>query len=191
MLSKAEIYARIMSKHLPRYYNDFHIVKAMMLSTAGEVEAARATLADVFDQFFIETATWGLSRWELLYGISTPPDTTLTYEQRRAAIKVAMQTKRVMSAQGIKDIFAVYNGMQVSVTENNPAYGVTIKFTDMRGIPANLPEIQAQMAALLPAHIAVTYAYMWFLWREFDAKNTTWAAFDGLNKTWGSLETWA
>ena len=73
----------------------------MMNSTAGEVEQVRAMMADVYDQLYIDTATWSLPRWELMYGISTPADTTLTDAERRAAVKVAMQTKRVMSKQGI------------------------------------------------------------------------------------------
>ncbi len=179
-----------MSKHLPRLYGDFPVVWAMMNATAGEVVNLRDTIADVFNQFFIDSATWSIARWEEIYGIKTPADTTLTIEERRAAVKVAMQTKRVMSKQGIKDVFSTFNNMEVAVTENNPAYSVDIKFTDMRGVPANLPEIKAQMSALLPAHMAVTYSYSWFLWSEFDAKAITWAAFDAAGLTWDNLEVW-
>ena len=189
-LSKAEIFDRIMYKCLPEYYRDFPVVNSMMEATAEEFARIDAAAQDIFNQLFIDTATWSIRRWEELHGIKTPADTTLTIEERRAAVKVAMQTKRVMSKQGIKDVFTTYNNMQVAITENNPAYSVDIKFTDLRGVPANLPEIQAQMLALLPAHIAVTYSYSWFLWSEFDDKGLLWSALDAANMRWDALEVW-
>lgn len=190
-LSKAEVYDRIMMQYLPRYYEDFPVVRSMMGATSAEIERIDATARDIFDQFFIDTATWTIARWEAIYGIKTPADSTLSIEDRRAAVKVQMQSKRVMSKQGIKDVFQTFNGMEVAVTENNPAYAVTIKFIDTRGIPSNLPEIIAQMSNLLPAHLTVGYAYTWFLWSEWDNKHSTWDALDGLNMTYADLEVWA
>jgi uncharacterized protein YmfQ (DUF2313 family) len=178
-------------QYLPRYYEDFPVVRSMMGATSGEIERIDLTARDIFDQFFIDTATWSIARWEALYGIKTPADSTLSITDRRAAVKVQMQSKRVMSKQGIKDVFETFNGMEVAVTENNPAYSVQIKFTDLRGVPSNLPEIIAQMSNLLPAHLAVVYAYTWFLWSEWDNKNITWGALDGIGMTYAGLEVWA
>jgi hypothetical protein len=188
--TKEQIFEQIVLLYLPRYYADFPVVREIMQASAGEYGNLTDTASDLLNQFFIDTATWSISRWEEIYGIKTPANTTLSYDERRAAVKVQMQTKRVMSKKGIKDVFATHNSMEVAVTENNPAYSVDIKFTDMRGVPANLPEIKAQMTSLLPAHIAVTYSYTWFLWAEWDAKGILWADQEAQGLTYAQLEAW-
>lgn len=72
------------SRYLPSFLGKSEQLQATNDADSKEHETIRVDLQDVLDQFFVESATWGLERWEELVGLET--DTTRSTFQRRAAI---------------------------------------------------------------------------------------------------------
>lgn len=75
-----------LKRYLPDFlFTDPSFMKVMeALNTYQEQQ--RQELIDVFKQFFISSATWGLTDWERVYGIA--PESGSSYDIRRAALKI-------------------------------------------------------------------------------------------------------
>lgn len=71
--------------YLPDYLAQDPHFKAVQLSLTAEHEKQRQRIIDIAKQLFIDTATWGLSDWERVYGIVRDPDST--YDERRSIVK--------------------------------------------------------------------------------------------------------
>ena len=63
-------------ERVPDYHYASEQSKALIETLAGASLEAKAALTDVIDQFFVNTATWGLTLWEQQVGINT--DTSLS-----------------------------------------------------------------------------------------------------------------
>lgn len=72
-------------RYLPDYLAEDPHFKAVQLSLTAEHEKQRQRIIDIAKQLFIDTATWGLSDWERVYGIIRDPDST--YDERRSIVK--------------------------------------------------------------------------------------------------------
>ena len=59
-----------------------------------EIDDVKTICEDIFDQIFVDRATWGLPIWEKEYGITPLPDQTI--EQRRTQI-LQMRIKRPLN----------------------------------------------------------------------------------------------
>ena len=69
----------------PAYYLAHEQSRAIIETLADASLEAKTALADVMNQFFVDTATWGLALWEWQVGLQT--DTSLSLDTRRAAIR--------------------------------------------------------------------------------------------------------
>ena len=71
---------------------------------------AKAALEDVMDQFFVETATWGLDLWEQQVGIET--DHSLSQADRRAAIKQSLVASGNTTAEMVRQLAEAITGYE-------------------------------------------------------------------------------
>ena len=74
-------------ERVPEYHYASAQSRALIEALEDASLEAKAALEDVMAQFFINTATWGLTLWEQQVGIET--DTSLSVEARRSAIQPA------------------------------------------------------------------------------------------------------
>lgn len=68
--------------YLPTYYEKLGITGYIIDKESAEYEQVNNDVRDVLNQFFIDTATWGLAYWERICSIST--DEAKPYDQRRS-----------------------------------------------------------------------------------------------------------
>lgn len=69
---------------VPSVYKESKVVTNIIETDAKEIERLYAAINDVMDQFFVTSATWGLSNWERILNI--PIIETDSYEKRRIRI---------------------------------------------------------------------------------------------------------
>lgn len=74
-----------MIRYLPTFYYGSLDVDEMMKSEGEAFDKFNADIYDVLDQFYIESATWGLDIWEREFAIVSQPNDS--YEQRRARLR--------------------------------------------------------------------------------------------------------
>ena len=151
-----------------------------------ELTAIENAINDILNQCFIDTATWGLKYWEQFLGI--PVDENKLAEYRRSVIKSKVRGAGTITVNLIKSVAESYSNGEVDVIENVAPYTFEVKFIGTRGIPPNLDDLKNAIEQIKPAHLAVTYAFTYFVWDDLDTKMWSWDTFDSLFLTWDELE---
>ncbi|MFD2671027.1 YmfQ family protein [Marinicrinis sediminis] len=173
-----------MSEMLPPYYRDSRIVMNLIASEGTELEGIYEEIQDVLRQFFMDTATWGLHRWEQLCGIVT--DESKSLEQRRAVLKSKLRGIGTVTVELIKNVAEAYLNGEVSVQEKPTDYQIEVTFIGKRGIPTNLDDIKQAIVDIIPAHLQTLFKYTYLPWRELEASQMTWQQLRV--KTWQEAE---
>ncbi|WP_319025649.1 putative phage tail protein [Paenibacillus polymyxa] len=159
--------ARTMRDYLPRYYEESLLAGNLINREADELARIDAAVYDVLDQFFIGTATWGLARWETMFGV--PTDTTKTYEQRREVLCGKLRGSGKVTAELIRNVAAAYANGEVAVSADVPRYTVIIKFIGVFGVPSQIEELKATLRDIVPAHLAIEYNLRYLTIAEVEA----------------------
>lgn len=177
----------IMLKYVPQFFKTARSYKAVIDAEGPEFDQLRANLTDVLNQFYVETATWGLDLWEQMLNLQTVEGKP--YDERRSRIISKLRGLGTVNVALVKNVAESFVYGMVDVIEHPETYSFVIKFIDTRGIPSNLDDVKAAIKEIKPAHLAVTYEFTYLTWNELDAENTTWDALDALALTWDSFET--
>lgn len=155
---------------IPSFYYKNEQVTNITASMDTKVKVLQSAIEDLLKQFFIDTATWGLSDWERLYGLKI--DTTETYQNRRARIKMAMRGAGTVTKEMIKNLCMSFVNGLVDVIENKD-FTFIIKFIDVKGIPSNLEYLKQATEEVKPAHLNYMFEYLYTLCRDYINWKTT------------------
>ncbi|WP_246021860.1 YmfQ family protein [Paenibacillus zeisoli] len=177
-----------MHDYLPKYYSDSRIVNHLLGRESAELIRYHEQVQDVLNQFFVDTATWGLAKWEEICGI--PVQESKPSDQRRSLIKSKLRGSGTVTVAGIKTVVDSFQNGEVEVKENFADYEVVITFIGRRGIPPNLNDVKAAVREIVPAHLNVNYQFTYLRWEELDKAELTWDELEALHKNWDQLEVW-
>lgn len=164
------------------YYQSSRLVDELITQEANELYAIITKLQEVQDQLFIETATWGLSTWENLAGITVDPISS--YEDRRSHIKSKLRGTGTVTVGLIQSVAESFVYGTVTVIEHPDESKVEIKFSDTHGIPSNLSLIKNALTEIVPAHLGIEFTYNYRTWDIAD--QMTWDIADTM--TWDEFE---
>lgn len=177
-----------MKDYLPKYYSDSGLVENILEREAEEFILVHTHIQDILNQFFVDTATWGLAKWEEICGISI--DVSKPVEQRRSVIKSKLRGAGTITIAVIKNVVDSFQNGEVTVEENFGNYEVIVTFVGKRGIPPNLDDVNKALREIVPAHLHLLFRFTYLTWEELDTANLTWDQLDALNKAWDDLEVW-
>ncbi|HAF97068.1 YmfQ family protein [Paenibacillus sp. FSL K6-1566] len=161
-MSKAEVWMG----YLPSFYHGIRDMKAIANAEGAELDKLDESLVDLIDQYYPETATWALSRYEQDLSIPVSPSKPL--EQRRSVVISKMRGSGKVSASMLKNVAQAYERGSIEVSVQPAEYKVTIHFRDTLGIPPNLSDLQSAIEAIKPAHMAVDYALRYLTIAEVE-----------------------
>ena len=177
-----------MLTYLPRYYENSRVMRAILQAQGAELDKLRQALDEVLAQFFVDTATWGLSIWEQMLGL--PPADDETIEERRDRIKSKIRGYGTATIRTIKKVAESYDKGIIDVAEDFSKYTV-IRFVDTTGIPSNIEDLKKIVRELVPAHLANEYEFNFFIWDELDRRMWTFDQLDILSLKWDELEIYS
>ena len=180
-----EKYRVDLMKYLPYYYQTSDIMKSIQNSNSIEVGNLRYSIDDSINQFFVESATWGLNRLEGIFNIQT--DINKSYEERREILKAKLRGSGTVTKEMIKNVAQAFSGGEVEVIEDNPNYNFTIKFIGIKGIPKNMQGLIDAIEDIKPAHLGYSFSYTYTTW-DLLKSNLTWNKAN--IKTWNELKTY-
>ncbi len=170
---------------VPAYYYACEQSKAIIETLADASLEAKAALADVIDQFFVDTATWGLRLWEQQVGIQT--DASLSQAARRAAVKQKLVASGNTTAEMVRGLAESMTGYEARVIVNGD-YNFSLEFLGETNTLADIDtaELRAIVEQIKPAHLrfvisGITWAdveSVGLAWRWFEDHPTTWAEFE-------------
>lgn len=156
--------------YLPTYYRDFDDVNAMLKTTANESTRLHAKINDMLDQFYVNSATGGLARWNTLTGIEEIPQRST--DSQRHYINAKLRGLGTTTPQSVDSI--VNSFYECETTEKTADYSVDIKIVGKRGIPKNLEDMDAALGAVMPAHIAHNWEFTYLPWSEVEEARLLW-----------------
>ncbi|MDQ0063564.1 hypothetical protein J2T14_005786 [Paenibacillus harenae] len=172
--------------HLPSFYEVIKEFRLLAEAEGEELDSLVTAIDAGFNQRFIDSATWGLARWERELGIK--PSAGQPYDQRRAVIRSKLRGTGTVTARLIKSVAEAYSNGVVEVAEDYAGYKVTVTFVSTLGVPPNLADLEKVIRGVLPAHLRIEYMFIYITFGELEDYGTTFGTLAGL--TFGQLETW-
>ena len=169
--------------YMPRYYRTSKVIDNINTANSSELTKFTERLDNTLDQFFVDTADYTLDRWEKELGIEVNNNYDINF--RRSRIKSKLRGQGTVTINLIKNVSETFSNGEVDVIEDNPSYSFMIKFVGTRGVPPNLDDLKKAIEDIKPAHLAVTYAFTYTVWKEVKA--ITWG--EVKTGTWGDLKT--
>ncbi|WP_128893606.1 putative phage tail protein [Longirhabdus pacifica] len=185
MLNTQHPYYFTMLNAIPRYYHDASIADNIMYVEAEEFFKLNDERKEVLDQFFVDTATWGLNNWERVCGLEI--NTNLSIEERRSVIKSKLRGFGTVNIQLIKKVVEPYAG-EIEVEDAADRYTIVITFVGERGTPVQLENMKASLLDIIPAHLAMEFVFTYLTWDELDNYLWTWDELDQKDITWKEFE---
>ena len=161
-MSKAEAWLG----YLPSHYHDVREMKSIAGVEGAELDKLAQELEDQVDQYYPETATWALSRFE--QDLNIPVN---LQADRAAALGYHLEDagSGKVSASMLKNVAQAYERGSIEVSVQPAEYKVTIHFRDTLGIPPNLSDLKSAIEEIKPAHMAVDYALRYLTIAEVEA----------------------
>ena len=140
---------------LPSFYDNY-ITKPIQDSFTVEANSINNEVENTLNQFFVDSATYGLDKWEKMLGISKNNNDIQT---RRENIKAKMRSRGATTVSVIKNICEAYSNGIVEVIVNHSDYSFIIDFVGTIGIPKAFAELDKAIEEIKPAHLAHSYKF--------------------------------
>jgi len=176
---------RDMHDYFPKYYEEMPVATNIIDREAEELAKLNAGIGDVLSQFFIETATWGLERWERIFGI--PTDETKTYAQRREILLGRLRGVGAVTAELIDSVASAYANGDVEVANRAADYTIVVTFVSQYGVPDQIDELMAAVRDITPAHMAIEYVFRFYTYEELAGSGQTYGEVAATGKTYSEL----
>ncbi|MCD3234261.1 YmfQ family protein [Clostridium botulinum D/C] len=144
-----------LKNYVPFFISKIITLDAIYTAQDKEFSKLNFNIEDLKKQFFINTATWGLTLWEEFLGIDT--DTNKSIGERRSRILAKIRGAGTTTKQLIKEISQSYAD-NVDVIENTSNYSFKINLENTnKGFPYNLDSLYSTIQEIKPAHLNVDY----------------------------------
>lgn len=150
-----------LKSYLPEYYQGIKEIEALMEAEGYEVTDLLEKIESVFNQKFVDDATWGLDLWEKELGLPVNPQ--LTENERRSKIKGRIRGTGKVGAELIKEVIDAYTNGDIEVFFDE---AIKVQFTSCLGIPTNLDDAQKAVEEIIPAHLELVYLFKYFLLKD-------------------------
>ena len=140
---------------LPSFY-DNDITKPIQNSFTVEANSINDEVENTLNQFYVDSATFGLDKWEKMLGISKNNNDIQT---RRENIKAKMRSRGTTSIEVIKNICEAYSYGEVEIVVDHANYSFEINFVGSIGVPKAFAELDKTIEEIKPAHLAHSYKF--------------------------------
>lgn len=154
-------------------------IQTALEKMCGKIET---DIDELRQQFFLSTATWGLSLWEWMYGIET--DLTKDADLRRSVVAAKIRGKGTTTVEMIKNTSEAYVNGTVDVIEYNSEYRFEVVMTSVIGIPPNLEDLKRTIEEIKPAHLGYEVIIKYNTWKA--AEKLTWG--EASSRTWKEMK---
>ncbi len=144
---------------LPENYIESPEVVALQDALDYFSEAMKDAKSDLFEQFDVKTATWGLTMMEKSLGIKSNVSSPIGY--RREHIRAKLRGVGTITKAMLEQTAAAYSGGEVTIIEKPGTNNFVIKFVGTLGIPANMEGLTLTIEEIKPAHLSYTFEYVY------------------------------
>lgn len=146
-----------LSAFVPDFISEIEEIKSVYTVEGEELGLLEKEIKDILNQFRVDTATWGLTIWEKIYGIET--DLSLSYEERREIVKAKIRGRGTTTIVMIKNTAEAFSGGEVEIIEHNTDSYFVVKFVGTKGVPSNMSAFCNMLNEIKPAHLNYEFEY--------------------------------
>jgi len=173
-----------MQTYQPTYYLEILEMQEILKANAKESATEEKDYKEVIANNFMQTLSpWGASRWEKILKITSP---TTELNERISLIISKLRGLQKLSSTRIKEIAKSYKNGNIEVLFEDST--IIIKYTDVAGVPPNFSDFQNVIEQLKPAHLDVSFVFVYLWWDKFDSYNYEWDKWDSLDLTFDEWE---
>ena len=140
---------------LPSFY-DNNITKPIQDSLDIEANSINDEIENTLNQFFVDSATFGLDYWERMLGISK---NNFDIDTRRENIKAKMRSRGTTTISVIKNICEAYSYGEVEIIVDHSNYSFEVHFVGSIGVPKAFAELDKTIEEIKPCHLAHSYKF--------------------------------
>lgn len=137
-------------------------VQALYQAAGGKLDDVELGIADLHDQRFFDTATWGLAIYERALGIT--PRAGQTLEERRSIVSAKWRTGGKVDLVLLQVIVDAWKNGEVEVGFQNGK--ITLVFCGAYGVPEDMDSLMDAIGQAKPAHLPVVYQIRYLLIRD-------------------------
>lgn len=136
--------------HLPEVLQEIEEFKVIFNVVSNEIELLNLSIEDMINQWFIDTATWGLELWERRFAITT--DLEKSYEERREVVRAKRRGYGTVTKEKIKSVAQAFTDGRVKVFEESENYKFLIELINFKN-KLNLKGLYNIIDEIKPAHL--------------------------------------
>lgn len=138
------------SRYLPKFLASDKAMFHALAACSTQHEKQRLLLDDLSNQFFIQTATWGLAEWERLVGIET--DISRRLEDRRAEVLAGLRPPESVTEKFLTKLVNQYvSDQQATILSHPESYSIDILYHG--GQVLDYTKLRNAVNTYIPAHI--------------------------------------
>ncbi|GMA59742.1 YmfQ family protein [Alicyclobacillus fastidiosus] len=144
-------------------------MNAFLVALGRQFDDLDAAIADNQNQLFIQLATWALSTYEAEFAIKLVDGGTDS--ERQNNIMAKNRAGQGATPAALLNILSAY-GYACQINQDFANYAFTIQFTDFKGIPPNMGDLQTLLTSMTPAHLQTLYSYLYNVFSNVDGQFT-------------------
>ena len=134
------------------YFYDNGFTRPFLQATEEERNILFNEIEDTLNQFFAESATWGLEYWERMLCIKT--DENKSYKNRRSIVLAKMKTARTSTIEVIRGLcLSFFNVTNAYVYEDNNNYCFYVELENPNFQVNTIKEFCDTLNLYSPAHL--------------------------------------
>lgn len=136
------------------YYQDSKIMQSILDTQGIEIDAIRDKIKNILEQFYVDTATWGLDLWEQFLGL--PIDKNNDYKTRRAKILSRMNNRQTVTLEFVNYLINLFVADKTGYVVDYPEkYLLEIMLPDNK--ITDFKALEEILNIYIPAHIGWKY----------------------------------
>lgn len=155
-----------MRKFVPSYYQRNGIVGNILARQSDLWDRLTRDFLDFEAQCTVQTATWGLFLWEKDCGM--PIDLQLPLEERRARVFAKRRGYGSITKASLEAFGESFTGGKITVSLLPNTFTVVLKYASQVGIPSYQTSFEVALRELIPAHLAISFAYNYLLIQQVE-----------------------
>lgn len=142
------------ARYLPPFLQSDKRFQSLLQACSTEHEKYRLFLDELSNQFYVETATWGLSDWERILALKPAPSDS--YEQRRNRILLYLQSRQTSTVDFLSRLSSRYvYGGSAKIVERNEQNAFYVRIDgDIKGLRVDRYGMHEGIDLYKPAHLA-------------------------------------
>lgn len=168
-------------QYLPPCWRKSDETTALVEAMQEEITKLKNAYYNYYGEIYASTAVRTIDKWEKMCGIPSVAEKELT--ERRSAVIARLRGGGTATADNIKRIALSYECGDIDIEEDTENYCINITFTSLLGQPKNIDEFKSVIASTVPAHLLISYTFIYNTWAY--TATLTWG--DAAEGSWDDL----